>query len=162
MVADVDKKRDYTSIFIESAVDVFNQELSISLKKRSLNIRRSSKPSFPLAIVIGFVGASTKGQVVYSMGKEMGIKFVKKMFPNMLPIKQQEMLYDILGEVANIISGKASVLIAGNDSQVDITPPLVITGDSTFNFLKVPTAVVILDSVLGSLEINIAFQNPTP
>ena len=158
MTTEIATKRDYASVFIHSAVDVFNRELSVPLKKRSLNIKHSSKPSYPLSIVIGFVGASIKGQVVYSMGKEVGEMFVKKMFPNMLPAKRREMLDDILGEVANMISGKASIMIAGNDSMIDITPPIVITGESNFHFLQVPTVVLILDSLLGSLEINIAFR----
>ena len=158
MTTKIATKRDYASIFIRSAVDVFNRELSVPLKKRSLNIKHSSKPSYPLSIVIGFVGTSVKGQVVYSMTEEVGVMFVKKMFPNMLPVKQREMLDDILGEVANMISGKASIMIAGNDSMIDITPPIVITGESNFHFLQVPTIVLILDSSLGSLEINIAFR----
>ena len=112
----------------------------------------------PLAIIIGFVASFFKGQVVYSMDQEVGIAIAKKMMPDMLPIQQKEMMFSALGELANMISGKASIILAGNEERIDITPPLVARGDVNFNFLKVPTTVLVCDSVLGALAINIAFQ----
>ncbi len=152
------KKRDYAAVFIESAAVVFQHELATSLKKRAVSIKSNSKPVFPLSIIIGFVASSFKGQVVYSMGKDMGEAIVRRMAPGLLPVQQKEMIYSCLGELANMISGKASVIMAGTEEMIDITPPLVAINETKFDFLAVPTIVLTLDSTLGAFTIGIAFQ----
>ena len=92
------------------------------------------------------------------MSQDVGEAFTKRMMPDLLPYQQKKMLHDVLGEVANMISGMASIKLAGDDDTINITPPVVIRGESEFDFLKVPTIVVLLDSTIGSLEINIAFK----
>ena len=83
------------------------------------------------------------------------------MMPELLPYQQKKMIHDVLGEVANMISGMASIKLAGDNDKINITPPVVIRGENEFDFLKVPTIVVLLDSTIGSLEINIAFKETT-
>ena len=158
-MSDLEHKQGYSAAFVKSTEYVFQKELGISLKKRSLNVKNSSKPNFPLSIAIGFIGSSLKGQVVYSMSIEAGSAFARQMLPDLIPAKQKEMLHSILGEVANMISGQASITLAGNEDRIDITPPIIIDGTTVeFDFLAIPTIVLIFDSTVGSLEVNIAFQ----
>ena len=158
-MTNLEYKKDYASAFVRSAGDIFQKELNVSLKKRFANIKQSSSPGFPLSIIIGFVSSSSfKGQVVYSMSQDVGFAFARQMLPDPIPAKRKEMLHSILGEVANMIPGRASIVLAGNQDKIDITPPLVIEGNTKFDFLKVPTIVLVFDSTVGSLEVNIAFQ----
>ena len=151
-------KKDYAATFVQSATSIFKHELATPLKKRSIDIKHSSKPAFPLSIIIGFVASSFKGQVVYSMEQDMGEGIAKKMLPGLLPLQQKEMVHSALGELANMISGKASITLAGNEDRIDITPPIITLGNTNFNFLDVPTIALVCDSTLGVFTINIAFQ----
>ena len=92
------------------------------------------------------------------MSADVGYAFARGMLPNLLPVKQKELLHSILGEVANMISGQASIILAGDQDQINITPPLVVEGRAEFDFLKVPTIVLTFDSTVGTLEVNIAFK----
>ena len=78
----------------------------------------------------------------------------------MLPAERNKLVKDILGEVANMISGKASIVLAGSHDKININPPIVIVDSeiAKIDFLQVPTVFIVLDSIMGSLEINIAFQ----
>ena len=151
-------KQDCAKIFLRSAKFIFENQLSISLKKRSVTLKKLNRPNLPLSIVIGFFSTTFRGQVVYSMDTDTGYTFAKKLMPNVLPIQQKEMVYDILGEIANMISGRASIELAGNSDTIHITPPVVIKGDSmNFTFIKATAINIILDSMVGSFDIDIAF-----
>lgn len=150
---------DYVEIFIPSVASVFFTEIGIHLKKRSTTIKKSSKPGFQVTTVVGFVSKNFKGQVVYSMSLEFAEYIAKSMLSGKLPVEQKKLLTSCVGELGNIISGKASIELAGTSSVVEIIPPIVLTGAvNTVDFYEVPTISLVMDSTVGALEINIAFQ----
>jgi chemotaxis protein CheX len=59
--------------------------------------------------------------------------------------------------MANMITGRASIDLAGDDHIVHITPPAVFLGQGLrVDFLNVPTIAISFISEIGVLEINIA------
>ncbi len=144
---------------MNSAVNVLQKEANIQLKRRSLSVRKSSTPTFPLAIIIGFIGGGIRGQVVYSLSDDFIKTLTKAYKPDLLPIRRKELTLSILCEVANMISGNATISLAGDDALISVTPPVVIQAQGMMmDFIKVPTVCLMLDSSGGSLEINIAFE----
>ena len=159
-MADKELKRKYGMIFMESSIEVFQKVLDIQLTKRTISIKSSSSPLFSTAITIGFVGKFIRGQVVYSLDLFFCEEISKRMMPNVLPVKRKKLLNSCIGELANIISGRATIELAGAEDIVDITPPSIIQGKNMkMYFLQVPTISLLMDSTIGSLEINVAFQN---
>ena len=80
------------------------------------------------------------------------------MLPGKLPFEQKKMLTSCVGELGNMISGKATIELAGANSIVEITPPTVVVGKiNRIDFHEVPTISLIMDSTAGAVEINIAF-----
>ena len=62
----------------------------------------------------------------------------------------------MVGEIGNMVTGQASIALAGQDNILHLTPPAVFTGkDLTVDFLQVPTVCLRLLSEMGMLEINI-------
>jgi chemotaxis protein CheX len=58
-----------------------------------------------------------------------------------------------------MITGQASIALAGNERILHLTPPAVFTGkDLSVDFLEVPTVCLRLLSELGLLEINIGLM----
>jgi chemotaxis protein CheX len=150
-------KAEYANIFVRSAVHVFQKELRIKLSRKSLEKKAAPVPSLPVAIVVGITG-SLRGQVVYSIDTEFAMDIAHVMVPNKLPSELRRLVNSAVGEIANMITGQASIALAGNDDVIQLTPPAVFSGSGlVVDFLQIPTICLQLLSHMGVLEINIAF-----
>ena len=149
-------KAEYVNIFITSAVAVFQKELNIHLSRKDLTKKESPVPSLSISIIIGITG-SLSGQVVYSMDESFAFKVAQSMLPNKLPAEIKKMENSAVSELANIITGQATIALAGEHDRINLTPPAVFIGkDIRMDFLHMPTIALSLISEIGELEINIA------
>ena len=150
-------KAEYANVFIQSAMNVFQSEIGVALSRKSLTKKNAPVPSLPVCIVIGITGA-IRGQVVYSMDAGFAYSVTKAMIPNKLPTDLRKLTNSAVSEIANMITGQASISLAGEDRIIHLTPPAVLTGsDMKVDFLTIPTICLGLISEIGSMEINIAF-----
>lgn len=149
-------KAEYANIFIKSATHVFKKELRISLIRQSLVKKNSPIPGLPVCIVLGVAG-DIRGQVVYSMDPLFAHDITQIMLPNKGQNELRQYINSAVGEIGNMITGQASIALAGNEKIINITPPSVLTGNQiVFDFLQMPTVCMRLISEFGTLEINIA------
>ena len=150
-------KAAYANVFIKSAISVFGREIGVNLSRKALTVKSAPVPSLPMSIVIGITGA-IRGQVVYSMDSNFAFSVTKAMIPNRLPTDLRKLTSSAVSEIANMITGQASISLAGEYQLIHLTPPAVFTGtDMQVDFLSIPTICLSLISEIGSLEINIAF-----
>lgn len=150
-------KAEYANVFIRSATTVFGREIGVALTRKNLTKKSAPVPSLPMSIVIGITGA-IRGQVVYSMDSNFAFSVTKAMIPNKLPTELRRLTNSAVSEIANMITGQASIALAGEDKLIHLTPPAVFTGtDMLVDFLSIPTISLGLISEIGSMEINIAF-----
>ncbi len=149
-------RAEYANPFITAAVTTFKKELGVQLNRNALNVKQSPVPSKDLSIIIGVTGA-VKGQVVYSMDAYVGMAVAKAMLPGKLPAELKKLTNSAVSELANIITGQASIILAGENDRIDITPPAVFSGGaSVIDFLTLQTISLSFLSEIGSFEINIA------
>ncbi len=154
-------KAEYANIFIRSAVHVFKKELGISLSRQSLVRKDAPLPGMPVCIVIGITGA-VRGQVVYSIDRSFAQDITHAMVPNKLPNELRKYVNSAVGEIGNMVTGQASIALAGQDKIIQLTPPAVFTGaEIWFDFLQTPTVSLRMLSEMGVLEINIALTEET-
>jgi chemotaxis protein CheX len=150
-------RAEYANVFIRSAMTVFSREIKVGMTRKSLSRKNAPVPSLPMSIVIGVTGA-IRGQVVYSMDTNFAYSVTKAMIPNRLPTDLRKLTSSAVSEVANMITGQASIALAGEHQIIHLTPPAVFTGtDMRVDFLSIPTICLSLISEIGSMEINIAF-----
>lgn len=150
-------KAEYANVFIRGATTVFTYEVGVNLSRTGLTRKAAPVPSLPISIVIGITGG-IKGQVVYSMDSNFAYAVTKAMIPNKLPSELKKLTNSAVSEIANMITGQASIALAGEDKLIHLTPPAVFSGtDMTVDFLSIPTICLSFISEIGSLEINIAF-----
>ncbi len=150
-------KAAYANVFIKSAISVFGREIGVNLSRKALTVKSAPVPSLPMSIVIGITGA-IRGQVVYSMDSNFAFSVTKAMIPNRLPTDLRKLTSSAVSEIANMITGQASISLDGEYQLIHLTPPAVFTGtDMQVDFLSIPTICLSLISEIGSLEINIAF-----
>lgn len=150
-------KAEYANVFITGATRVFTHEVGVTLSRTSLTRKNAPVPNLPISIVIGITGG-IRGQVVYSMDTTFAYAVTKAMIPNKLPSELKKLTNSAVSEIANMITGQASIALAGEDDLIHLTPPAVFAGsDMTVDFLSIPTICLSFISEIGSMEINIAF-----
>lgn len=149
-------KAEYANPFIRSAKLIFEKEIKISLTRKDLVKKAKPVPTLPVSIVIGVTGP-VRGQVVYSMDDNFAYSVTKAMMPNKLPHDIKKMINSAVSEVANMITGRASMEMAGENEMIDITPPAVFSGPGIrMDFINIPTISLSFLSEIGVLEINVA------
>lgn len=149
-------KAEFANPFITAAMTTFQKEIGVKLNRTDLKLKDSPAPSKPISIIIGITGA-VRGQVVYSMDENVAYAVTKAMLPGKLPAELKKLTNSAVSEMANIITGQASILLAGDRKKIDITPPAVFMGTGiTMDFLAIQTICLQFLSEVGAMEINIA------
>lgn len=147
---------EYLNPFIIGALEVFDEVAQIELKKSEVTLKDSTVPANEIAIVMDVSGYLT-GQVVYSFKEHTAERIVQAMMPRSTPEKRAEYLYDALSSMANMITGHATILLAGHDHVILITPPVVRIGvKNKAEYLQRKTISVVFTSRFGSMEVNIS------
>ena len=147
---------EYANIFVKSAMEVIESEANVHLKRMDVAKKDAPIPSRPISIIVGITGF-LKGQIVYAMDQEFAFGIMRAMIPNTLPANNKALVNSAISELANMITGKASIALAGGTEKLDLTPPVVLmASDLTMDFMVLPTIALRLLSELGILEINIA------
>jgi chemotaxis protein CheX len=149
---------EFVNPFLEAASAVFKSILDVDLRRGKLIIKESPIPSLDVAIIIGITGGVT-GEVVYSMGYNMVKKIAQVLVPGLNEQQIQEEYKDIIGELANMITGNAMNLFASTGKRISMTTPTVIEGkEFTITLIKQTTLGINLYSPMGQLEMNVALK----
>lgn len=154
---------EYINPFIIGAIEIFEKIAMIELKKSGVKITKSTQPSNEIGIIFGIKGY-LKGQVVYSFKDHTAQRIVSCMMPNSTAEKQVEYFESALSALANMITGRATILLAGKEHIIYITPPLINLNQShlqEIKYLDVPTISADFTSRFGTLEINVALLKVT-
>ena len=149
-------KAEYANPFVQAAVQTFAKEVGVKLSRKDLVVKDSPVPGQEISIVIGVTGA-VRGQVVLSLDENVAMAVTKAMLPGKLPAELKKLINSAVSELANIITGQASILLAGDHGKIEITPPAIVRGPSVqIDFLSLQTLCLRFLSEIGSLELNIA------
>ena len=149
---------EYINPFLEAASIVFKSILNVDLRRGKLVIKKNPAPTMEIAMIIGIVGG-IKGEIVYSMDFNMVKKISSVLLPGLSDEQIKAEYKDIIGEIANMITGNAMNLFASTDKLIDITPPTVIENNSIpYTYLEQTTLGMLLYSPMGQLELNIALS----
>ncbi|MBP7738102.1 MAG: chemotaxis protein CheX [Spirochaetes bacterium] len=149
---------EFVNPFLEAASAVFKSILNVDLRRGKLVIKESPIPSLDVAILIGITGGVT-GEVVYSMGYNMAYKIAETLVPGLNEQQMKQEYKDVMGEMANMITGNAMNLFATTGKSINMTTPTVVEGkDFTITLIKQTTLGINLYSPMGQLEMNVALK----
>jgi len=150
----------FVNPFIDAGMNVVKQIAGIDVRRGHLSYKGQPQPSYGVSIIIGIYGF-LKGQVVYSMKAEVADKLVDKMLGGTKSPQERKLLFlDTLGELANMITGNAaSILSSKKDLSLQITTPVIATGDNiSVSLVTKPTLVLGLYTQYGPVEISVALE----
>lgn len=145
----------YVNPFLHSATLIFKQMLGQNLLRGKTSIKKSTAPGRDIAIIVGIVGSVT-GQVIYSMNIETIYSIVRHLMPGIDANSLESEYRDVIGELANMITGNAINTFLEKNTDLDLTVPQVV--DTRKQVLKYKEAVSLglnLYSEFGMLEVNV-------
>lgn len=114
---------NYINPFLIGAGNVFNSLLKVDLKKGKTVLADEPKPAHDVVIRVDMKGKAN-GYVLYSLGFKTVNKIAEALMPGITKDQIKSEYRDILGELANMITGNAvSVLPSG---ALEISTPTVM------------------------------------
>ncbi len=146
--------------FFSSAYDVIQEMSGQSVERGKLALQNSQTcRSLGFAVIIGVVG-EVEGRVILDMSQITAIKFAEIM--NMETIGEfNELVKSSMGEIGNMISGRAVSKLQNEGYDFNITPPTLFEGQNMVmsNPSELPTIVVPLKAEFGSILVNLALTH---
>ncbi len=140
--------------FVNSVRDVFTTMVNVQTTVERPHFKTMSTPCYDVSGIIGFSG-DIVGSVVVSFQRQAAIKLVAA-FAGMEMQPDDPDFADAIGELANMIAGRAKKDLGGNAT---ITVPSVIIGNAytIARLSDVPCLVIPVITAVGgfAVEVNI-------
>ncbi len=148
---------EYINPFIVGASKVFNSLLNTDLKKGKVYTVDTIDPAHEVIINIEINGAMT-GYVIYSLSFHTVNKIAEVLVPGLNEDAIKQEYKDIIGEVANMITGNAISMFTDKDIELS-TPTVMDKRDFTITGLRKYIALAIkMYSPMGPVEICIVVK----
>ncbi|MFZ5808893.1 MAG: chemotaxis protein CheX [Chloroflexota bacterium] len=143
--------------FVEAAYQVLQAETRLTVTRGELNLDKEPYLTDDITVIISLVG-QVMGNVIYSLNNQTAIALASRMMEENLN-SLSALAQSSIAELANVITGRASVLLAQAGFESVISPPTFIMGKgaiiSTLDFARL---VVPLNTEAGSLIIHLALR----
>jgi len=151
-------KVEYINPFLVSTIAAFDTMLKCKLTRGTPYIKTGSQPSHEVSGVIGLTGRA-QGIVVVGLGREAALKVAEVMLQEQ-PLEINRDVIDAVGELANIIAGRAKSELEHLDLSISL--PTVITGRG--HCIQFPTKVtpicIPFDSDWGPITVEVGLSEP--
>lgn len=144
--------------FVEAAARVIQQECGESVTRGELHRVRSPQTTRDVSVLIAVTG-NVAGLVIYSMPLATACQFGSSMMGEPVNDLQDPIAQSAIAELANMITGQASIALERNGYPSDMSPPVLLLGQgssiATFNLTRL---VVPLMVSFGEFAIDIAIK----
>jgi chemotaxis protein CheX len=143
--------------FIQAASEVLEAELGADPQRGEIHVRKSAVTTHEVTTVVGITG-QVSGIVLYSMSLATAIGLVSKMMGEEFT-EFNALAQSGIGELGNVITGRAGVLLSQAGYQSNITPPALVVGKGTMiTTLDLNRLVFPLETGVGPLEIQVVLK----
>lgn len=148
---------ELVSPFVEAAGRVISQECGETVSKGQVHRVRSPQTSRDVSAMIAITGG-VAGLVIYSMSVETACQFASHMMGEAVS-ELDEIGQSAIAELANMITGQASILLERNGFPSDMSPPVLLIGKggtiATFNLTRLVVPLIVS---FGEFTIDIAIK----
>ena len=150
-------KVEFVNPFIKAATEVLDAELGGDSKRGNLRLEKSSVTTNEITAMVGVTG-NVSGLVLYSMSQDTALGIVSRMMGQDLT-EFDALAQSGIGELGNVITGRAGVLLAEAGYASNITPPALVIGKGTMiTNLDLNRLVFPLETDVGALEIQVVLK----
>lgn len=149
---------EFINPFVTAAYEVLAKELDAQVERGKITLQKSAYTTQDVTTLIGVAG-KVQGNVLYGMSVLTAKDMVSRMMGGEVIEELDEMALSAIGEIGNVVTGRASVLLANAGFPSQISPPTIIMGNNIqISTLDVQRLVVPLSTQFGTLEIHIALR----
>ncbi|MCX7715534.1 MAG: chemotaxis protein CheX [Clostridia bacterium] len=121
-------KEEYVLMYTDAFKKVLESFSTNRVKAQKADIRDLSSINHDMAVIVGFVG-DIKGQASFAMKEDVAISLSSILTGGMSISEIDEIVKSAIGELANMVMGNACTKFCERGIVLDITPPMVITGE---------------------------------
>jgi chemotaxis protein CheX len=150
-------RADVAQPFLLAAKGVLEQELGGEVGRGQITMERGDFEAGEITAVVGVTGALS-GAVMYRMSEATALAIVGQMMSQ--EFKELDSLARSgIGELGNVITGRAGVLLEKAGISADIAPPMLIVGrGGLMSSLDIARLVVPLETRVGGIDLQIALK----
>jgi chemotaxis protein CheX len=150
-------RAEFINPFLQAATEVLESELGSTPRRGTVGLQRSAYTSDDVTAVVAVTGDVT-GMAMFAMTTVTARAMVSKMmgqdFPELDALAQSG-----IAEIANVITGRAAVLLSEAGFRSDLAPPMLLVGRNTLiSTLDVQRLVIPIETELGDVEIQVALK----
>ena len=150
-------KAEHLEPFVAAARDVLEQELGTEVQSGKLTLVNGTSTTNEVTAIIGITGQLT-GMATYGMSEATALAIVGQLMG--APCDElDDLALSGIGEIANVITGCATTLLAQIGVTVDIAPPVLLQGAGTrMSTAGIQRLVVPLSTSFGTVEAQLAIK----
>ena len=150
-------RADVAQPFLLAARGVLEQELGGDVGRGQVSVERGDFAAGEVTAVIGVTGALS-GAVMYRMSEATALAIVGQMMGQKFD-ELDALARSGVGELGNVITGRAGVLLEKAGVRADIAPPMLIVGrGGLLSSLDIPRLLVPLQTPVGGIDLQIALK----
>ncbi len=143
--------------FVDAAYDIIKAETGFEMQRGKLGLEKNAYVTEDLTVIISLVGA-VEGNVFYSMSKTTALQLVSRILGQEIN-EMDPLMQSGIAELGNVITGNASIKLAQNGYESNISPPTLLVGKgATIYTLDLARVVVPLFSETLELKIHLALR----
>ena len=148
----------YVNPFLEALMKVLEQFGISNIDIGKLEKKERMQVTLDVTAIVGLVG-DIKGNVAYSLSQETAKKIISAMMPGMQVSEFDTLARSAIGELSNMTTGKASILLSNMGVNIDISPPSIIVGEEIYFIISpVQSIAVDMHTPAGRIEVNIEIE----
>jgi chemotaxis protein CheX len=150
-------KVEFVNPFLEAASEVLDSELGGEALRGTLRLQKTAVTTDEVTAVVGVTG-TLHGLVLYSMSQATALRIVSRVMGQEFD-EFDALAQSGIGELGNVITGRAGVLLSEAGYPSNITPPAVVIGEGTMiTTLDLVRLVMPLETDVGHLEIQVVLK----
>ena len=148
-------KAEFVNAFLSPAMDVWKKELGLELRFKEAVAVTDVFTTEDLTAIIGVTG-KLKGNVFYEMSNQTAMTVAGTMC-GMDFTEMDEMALSAVGELANMITGNATIALSDANYVCDISPPVLLPKGASVTVTN-PQIRAYFESTLGFMSIRVGLQ----
>ena len=150
-------KVEFVNPFIEAACEVLESELGGEARRGEVRLQKSAITTDEVTALVGVTG-TVSGLVLYSMSLATAVALASRMMGQEFQ-ELDALAQSGIGELGNVITGRAGVLLSEAGYPSNITPPALVVGRGTMvTTLDLNRLVFTLQTEVGDLEVQLVLR----
>jgi len=140
-----------------AAQDVLEAELGGEVGRGAVRVEQGDFSVGEVTAVVGVTGALS-GAIMFRMSEATALAIVGQMMGQKFD-ELDALARSGVGELGNVITGRAGVLLERAGIVADIAPPMLIVGrGGLMSSLDIPRLLVPLETRIGTIDLQIALK----